>query len=87
MKGIENMNYQDFMDSIDKQVELTKDCNGYEAFKQDIKKLKSDNCGMGLCAITANVWLKKICELKLSVLLDYVENYELGTLNAWENYK
>jgi len=75
------------MNKIDLQVEKTKDCKGYESFKKDIEKLKSDNTGFGLVAITANVWLKKICKLSDTELIDYVNNYEKGLLNAWENYK
>lgn len=75
------------INKVDSQVELSKDCKGYEAFKQDINKLKLDNTGSGLSAIVANTWLKKICELPQSALVDYVDQYKAGLLNAWYAYK
>lgn len=81
------MDFQTFINTIDEQINKTIKCKGYNAFKNDVEKLKQDNTGCGLSAITANVWLKKICELKDSVLLEYAEEYQLGQLNAWKNYK
>lgn len=71
------MDYYSFMCAIDTQVKKTQCCNGYNAFKEDIHKLKQDNQGCGLSAIIANNWLKKICELKDDVLLEYVDSYSL----------
>ena len=78
--------YQEFMNAIDKQVSLTCNCKGYVDFKEDVNKLKLDNEGCGLAAITANVWLEKICDLSLSDLLKYAEKYQAGWLNAWKAY-
>lgn len=81
------MSYYSFMNSVDAQVEKTQKCNGYSAFKEDVSKLKQDNQGCGLSAIVAHDWLKKICKLKNDELLEYVNSYVLGTLNAWYLYK
>lgn len=80
------MNYNEFMNRINTQLKKVKTCKGYEGFKEDVEKLKIDNTGCGLCAITANVWLHQICELTDEALTEYVNKYKKGTLNAWQCY-
>jgi len=76
------MTYCNFMNILDEQVAKTTSCAGYEAFKADVEKLKSINTGYGLTAITANVWLHKICEMSDADLCAYVERYVAGLLDA-----
>lgn len=79
--------YEAFMKTIDRQIAKTNDCAGHEAFKADVETLKSINTGYGLSAITANVWLHKICEMSDADLCTYVERYAAGLLDAqYEHY-
>lgn len=76
------MTHQNFMNALDVQVAKTANCAGHAAFKADVETLKSINDGFGLPAITANVWLHKICEMPDADLCAYVERYHAGQLDA-----
>ncbi|MBQ3011754.1 MAG: hypothetical protein IJA20_02225 [Methanocorpusculum sp.] len=81
------MTYCDFMNILDEQVAKTTGCAGHAAFRADVEALKTINNGFGLPAITANVWLHKICELSDADLCAYVERYRPGLLDArYEHY-
>lgn len=77
------LDYYKFMDLIDSRVESIKPSLNYQIFKEDIEVLKSANTGAGLSEITANNWLKQICNLTEIELKEYVDNYKKGTLNPY----
>lgn len=79
----EGADYYKFMNLIDKKVESVKSNLNYKIFKEDIEVLKSANSGAGLSAITANVWLKQICNLSQIELKSYVDCYKPGLLNPY----
>lgn len=79
--------FHSFYQKIDAQVRKAKACTGFAAFVKDVETLKITNTSFGLPAITANVWLHKICELSDEELIAYVEKYQKGWLNAWEAHE
>lgn len=77
------LDYYKFIDLIDSRIESVKSSLNYQIFKDDIEVLKSANTGVGLSEITANNWLKQICNLSKIELKEYVDNYKKGTLNPY----
>lgn len=77
------LDYYRFYELIDKQVELVADNTNYEIFKADVEILKNANEGSGLASITANNWLKKICNLSEFELTEYVSNYKEKQLDPY----
>ena len=56
----------------------------YVSPKDDVAVLKNVNTGTGLASITANNWLKHICNLSEIELKEYVDSYKQGLLNPYE---
>ena len=78
-----SLDYYRFYELIDKQVQIVADNPNYEIFKADIEVLKNANEGSGLASITANNWLRKICNLSEFELIEYVSNYKEKQLDPY----
>ncbi|MCI8617467.1 MAG: hypothetical protein HFI49_02770 [Bacilli bacterium] len=78
------LEFHKFYQLIDKQLETVKDRSNYKIFKDDVAVLKNVNTGTGLASITANNWLKHICNLSEIELKEYVDSYKQGLLNPYE---
>lgn len=77
------LGFDKFYQLIDKQVESVKQSPNYKIFKNDVEVLKNVNTGVGLASITANNWLKQICNLSEVELKEYVDIYNKGTLDPY----
>ena len=77
------LDYYGFYQMIDRQIEKVRNNPNYEIFKADIDNLKNANEGVGFASITANKWLKLICNLSESELNEYVSNYKKNLLDSY----
>lgn len=77
------LDFYKFYELIDKQLEGVKQSSNYKIFKKDVEILKDANTGTGLSSITANKWLKHICNLSEVELKEYVDNYKQGLLDPY----
>lgn len=77
------LEFEKFYQLIDKQLESVKENANYKIFKDDVAVLKNVNTGSGLASITANNWLKHICNLSEVELKEYVDNYKQGHLDPY----
>ena len=70
-------------DVFDRQIELTADCAGYEAFKSDAEMLWSEKDGDSLVGLVSYEWVKAICSMDSEDLRKYVEEYTEYKLNPY----
>lgn len=59
---------------------------GYEAFRNDLKRLEIADSMCGLCQIRAEVWLEKLNQLGDEELEAYIRKYRPGLLDPFAGY-
>ena len=72
---------------LDEQLAKVTECAGYEAFKSDIEILWRDKGGDSLVGFLSDDWLEHICKASDEELIQYVEQYTQGTLDAYKTYR
>ena len=77
------MRYKDFSPILASQVRLTKNCKGYEIFKEEVKLLRETKSGCGIASILANHYMKTICNMKTKNLIKLVDNYQKGYFDPY----
>lgn len=80
------MENSEFIKIIDRKIEKTKACDGYEEFKKDVIILKLARTGCGLSAFSAAICLHQIYEMSENDLSAYVERYKAGDINVWGHF-
>lgn len=77
------LEFDKFYQLIDEQLESVKDNPNYRIFKNDVITLEDVNAKTGLASITANNYLKYICNLSEVELKEYVDGYKQGLLDPY----
>ncbi|MGN9098069.1 hypothetical protein [Flintibacter porci] len=71
---------------LSERMKAYSDLGGYEAFRDDLKRLEIANSMCGLCQIRAEVWLEKLNQLGEEELEAYIRKYRPGLLDPFAGY-
>ena len=77
------MQYKQFSKILSQKIQQAKGCKGYKEFAEDVVLLRKTRKNCGLATIIANYWMKRICNMTKSEIINYVNNYKKGMLDPY----